>query len=83
MANQFDLNTPYPSVGPERDQAAYVSTMATFRNGRCKRNSGASTGLINQAFGKDHHRYTHGLRTKEVIGMRELLADMHKSLGGL
>ncbi|MDC1507447.1 hypothetical protein N8460_06615 [Oceanospirillaceae bacterium] len=83
MANQFDLNTPYPSVGPERDQAAYVSTRATFRNGRCKRHSGASTGLINQAFGKDHHRYTHGLRTKEVIGMRELLADMHKSLGGL
>ena len=28
--NQFDLNTPYPSVGPERDQAAYVSTRATL-----------------------------------------------------
>ena len=48
-------------------------------NGRCKRHGGASTGPNNQAFGKDHHRYVHGLRTKEVMIMRELLSKVDKS----
>ncbi|WP_443636114.1 HGGxSTG domain-containing protein [Candidatus Njordibacter sp. Uisw_058] len=82
MANQFDLNT-LPFCGARTRSGGLCKHKGNIRNGRCKRHSGASTGLINQAFGKDHHRYTHGLRTKEVIGMRELLADMHKSLGGL
>ena len=50
-----------------------------FRNGRCKRHGGASTGPINQTFGKNHHRYVHGLKTKEVIAMRKLAAEMTKS----
>ena len=48
-------------------------------NGRCKRHGGASTGPIKQEFGKDHHRYVHGLRTKEVIIMRKLVAEMNNS----
>ena len=38
-----------------------------------ERHSGASTGPINQTFGKSHHRYVHGLRTKEVNDMRKML----------
>ena len=49
-----------------------------IRNGGCKRHGGASTVPINQAFGKDHHRYTHGLRTKEIIELRKLLSEMLK-----
>ena len=45
-------------------------------NGRCKRHGGASKGPINQTFGKSHHRYVHGLKTKEVVAMRKLLAEM-------
>ena len=54
-----------------------------IRNGRCKRHGGASTGPMNQTFGKDHHRYIHGMRTKEVIAMRRVVAEMKKSLGDL
>ena len=50
-----------------------------IRNSRCKRHGGASTGPINQALGKNHHRYVHGLRTKEVIAMRKLFVEMTKS----
>ena len=51
-----------------------------IRNGRCKRHGGASTGPTNQTFGKSHHRYVHGLRTKEVIAMRKLLSEINESL---
>ena len=81
-ANQFDLNT-LPICGAKTRSGALCKHKGNIRNGRCKRHGGASAGPINQTFGKNHHRYVHGLRTKEVIGMRELLADMHKSLGGL
>ena len=50
-----------------------------IRNSRCKRHCGDSTGPVNQTFGKDHHRYVHGLRTKEVIAMRKLFLEMTKS----
>ena len=43
---------------------------------RSKRYGEASKGPINQTFGKDHHRYVHGLRTKEVIAIRNLLAEI-------
>jgi hypothetical protein len=48
--------------------------------GRCKRHGGASTGAINQPCGKNHHRYIHGLRTKEVTALRKLLAEMSQDL---
>jgi len=37
----------------------------------------------NPPFGKNHHRYVHGLRTQEVIIIRKLAADMNKSLKNL
>jgi hypothetical protein len=52
-------------------------------NGRCKRHGGASTGAINQTFGKSHHRYVYDLRTKEVIAIRKLVAGVNKSLKSL
>ena len=54
-----------------------------MRNGRCKRHGGASTGPTIQTFGKSHHRYVHGMRTKEVIAMRKLISKMHSSLKAL
>jgi len=81
-ANQFDLNT-LPICGARTRSGALCKHKGNIRNGRCKRHGGASTGPINQTFGKDHHRYVHGLRTKEVIILRKLVADMHKSLRGL
>ena len=81
-ANQFDLNT-LPICGARTRSGGLCKHKGNLRNGRCKRHGGASTGPINQTFGKNHHRYVHGLRTKEVIIIRKLVADMHKSLGGL
>jgi hypothetical protein len=74
-ANQFDLNT-LPICGARTRSGCLCKHKGNIRNGRCKRHGGASTGPINQAFGKDHHRYVHGLRTKEVITMRKLLSQM-------
>tara|TARA_B110000116_G_C16530992_1_gene444343 strand:+ start:116 stop:283 length:168 start_codon:yes stop_codon:yes gene_type:complete len=37
----------------------------------------ASTGPISRTFGKNHHRYVHGHRTKEVIAMRKLLSERY------
>ena len=51
-----------------------------IRHGRCKRHGGASTGPISQAFGKNHHRYVHGLRTQEVITIRKLVAEMRQAI---
>ena len=81
-ANQFDLNT-LPICGARTRSGALCKHKGNLRNGRCKRHGGASTGPINQAFGKDHHRYVHGLRTKKIIAMRKLVAEMKKSLEDL
>ena len=74
-ANQFDLDTLH-ICGARTRSGGLCKHKGNIRNGRCKRHGGASTGPINQAFGKDHHRYVHGLRTKEVITMRKLLSQM-------
>ena len=81
-ANQFDLTT-LPICGARTRSGGLCKHKGNIRNGRCKRHGGDSTGPINQAFGKSHHRYVHGLRTKEVIIIRKLVADMHKSLNDL
>ena len=82
MANQFDLTT-LTILGAGARSGGLCKHKGNIRNGRCKRHGGASTGPINQAFGKNHHRYVHGLRTKEVIAMRELVVEMQASLKGL
>jgi hypothetical protein len=81
-ATQFDLNT-LPTCGARTRSGGLCRHKGNIRNGRCKRHGGVSTGPINQALGKNHHRYVHGLRTKEVIAMRKLSAGMAKSLRGL
>jgi len=78
-ANQFDLNT-LATCGARTRSGGLCKHKGNIRNGRCKRHGGASTGPINQTFGKNHHRYVHGLRTKEVIVMRGLLVNMNKTL---
>jgi len=80
--NQFDLNT-LPACGAKTRSGALCKHKGSLRNGRCKRHGGASTGPTNQTFGKNHHRYVHGLRTKEVIAVRKLVAVMNKSLKNL
>ena len=74
-ANQFDLNT-LPTCGARTRSGGLCKHKGNIRNSRCKRHGGASTGPINQTFGKSHHRYVHGLRTREVIRMRKLLSKM-------
>ena len=81
-ANQFDLNT-LPICGARTRSGGLCKHKGNIRNGRCKRHGGASTGPNNQAFGKYHHRYVHGLRTKEVIIIRKLLSKLDKSLKDL
>ena len=78
-ANQFDLTT-LPICGARTRSGALCKHKGNLRNGRCKRHGGASTGPINQTFGKSHHRYVHGLRTREVIILRKLLASLTQSL---
>ena len=77
-AKQFNLST-LPICGARTRSGGLCKHKGNIRNGRCKRHGGASTGPINQTFGKDHHRHVHGLRTKEVVAMRKLLAEMDKS----
>ena len=81
-ANQFDLNT-LPVCGARTRSGGLCKHKGNIRNGRCKRHGGDSTGPINQAFGKSHHRYVHGLRSKEVIIMYQRVAEMTKSLKDL
>jgi hypothetical protein len=81
-ANQFDLNT-LPICGARTRLGGLCKHKGNVRNGRCKRHGGASTGPINQTFGKNHHRYVHGLRTKEIVIIRKLLSRMTKSLNAL
>jgi len=79
--NRFDLNT-LPTCEAKTRSGGLCKHKGNLRNGRCKRHGGASTGPKDQTFGKNHHRYVHGLRTKEVIAMRKLLSEMllaHKS----
>ena len=78
-ANRFGLGT-LPVCGAKTRSGGLCKHKGNIRNGRCKRHGGASTGPKNKTFGKSHHRYVHGLRTKEVIILRKLVADMHKSL---
>ena len=81
-AHKFDLNT-LPTCGARTRSGGLCKHKGNIRNGRCKRHGGASTGPINQSFGKNHHRYVHGMRTKEVIIMRKLVAEMTKSFKDL
>jgi hypothetical protein len=76
--NRFDLNT-LPPCGAKTRSGGLCKHKGNMRNGRCKRHGGASTGPINQAFGKNHHRYVHGLRTREIVAIRRLLVEMNKS----
>jgi len=78
-ANRFDLDA-LPICGARTRSGGLCKHKGNIRNGRCKRHGGASTGPINQTFGKDHHRHVHGLRTKEVVAMRKLLAEMDTPL---
>jgi len=80
--NRFDLNT-LPVCGARTRSGGLCKHKGNIRNGRCKRHGGASTGPISQSFGKSHHRYVHGLRTKEIIIMRKLLTEITKSLKDL
>ena len=68
---------------PKTRSGGLCKHKGNLRNGRCKRHGGASTGPISQAFGKNHHRYVHGLRTKEIVIIRKLLSRMTKSLNAL
>ena len=81
-ANQFDLNS-LPICGARTRSGGLCKHKGNLRNGRCKRHGGASAGPINQTFGKNHHRYVHGLRTKEIVIIRKLLSRMTKSLNAL
>ena len=77
-ANRFGLNT-LPTCGAKTRSGGLCKHKGNLRNGRCKRHGGASTGPRNKTFGKSHHRYVHGLRTQEVIAMRQLTVQMSKS----
>jgi hypothetical protein len=80
--NRFDLNT-LPNCGAKTRRVGLCKHKGNVRNGRCKRHGGASTGPTHQTFGKSHHRYVHGLRTKEVVAMRKVVAEMNQSLKDL
>ena len=81
-ANQFNLNSS-PACGAKTHSGGLCKHKGNIRNSRCKRYGGVSTGPTHQTFGKSHHRYVHGLRTKEVIIMDNLVAEINKSLKGL
>ena len=80
-ANQFDLTT-LPICGA-RTRSGGLWKHKGIHNGRYKRHAGASTGPINQTFGKNNYRYVHGLRTKEIVIIGKLLSRMTKSLNAL
>jgi len=81
-ANRFNLSA-LPACGAKTRSGGLCKHKGNLGNGRCKRHGGASTGPTHQAFGKSHHRYIHGLRTKETIKMQKLLSEMTKSLKDL
>ena len=78
-ANQFDLTT-LPICGARTRSGGLCKHKGNIRNSRCKRHGGDSTGPISQTYGKNHHRYVHGLKTKEVVAMRQLLSAMLQTL---
>jgi len=80
--NRFDLNS-LRVCGAKTRSGGLCKRKGNIRNGRCKRHGGASTGPTIQAYGRNHHRYVHGLRTKEVIAMRRLAAQINKSMKDL
>ena len=80
--NRFDLDI-LPACGAKTRSGGLCKHKGSARNGRCKRHGGASTGPKNQTFGKKHHRYVHGRRTKEIIIMRKLVVEMNKLLKNL
>jgi hypothetical protein len=80
--SRFDLNT-LPTCGARTRSGGLCKHKGNVRNGRCKRHGGASTGPISQAFGKDHHRYVHGLRTKEIKALRLSLKSARRILQGV
>jgi hypothetical protein len=75
-SSRFDLNT-LPTCAARTRSGGSCRHKGNLRNGRCKRHGGASTGPITPKHGKSHHRYVHGLRTKEVKAMRSLLAQLN------
>ena len=77
--NRFDLDT-LPTCGARTRSGEQCKHKGNLRNGRCKRHGGASTGPTNPKHGKCHHRYVHGLRTKEVIALRKLATNINKAL---
>jgi len=77
-ANRFDLGT-LPTCRAKTRSGRLCKHKGNLHNGRCKRHGGASTGPTNQTFGRSHHRYVHGLRTKEVIAMRKLFSEMARA----
>ena len=81
-ANQFDLNT-LPICKARTRSGGLCKHKGNLRNGRCKRHGGASTGPTIQAYGRNHHRYVHGLKTKKVIAIRKLVIELNQSLKGL
>jgi len=81
-ANRFDLSA-LPDCGAKTRSGGLCKHKGNIRNGRCKCHGGASTGPTNQTYGRNHHRYVHGLRTQETIVMRKLVAEMSKSLKDL
>lgn len=80
-AGRFDLNT-LPACGDKTRSGGPCKHKGNIRNGRCKRHGGASTGPTIQTYGKSHHRYIHGLRTKEIIVMRKLATEIKKHTNG-
>ena len=77
-ANRFDLSA-LPVCGAKTRSGGLCEHKGNIRKGRCKRHGGASTGPTIQTYGKSHHRYVHGLRTKEVIVMRKLATEIKKT----
>ena len=77
--NRFDLDT-LPICGARTRSGGLCKHKGNIRNSRCKRHGGDSTGPISQTYGKNHHRYVHGLKTKEVVAMRQLLSAMLQTL---
>jgi len=72
-----------PACGAKTRSGGLCKHKGNIRNSRCKRHGGASAGPTHQTVGKGHHRYIHGLRTKEVIIMGNLVAEINKSLKDL
>ena len=77
--NRFDLDT-LPACGAKTRSGGLCRHKGNICNGRCKRHGGASTGPRNKTYGRNHHRYVHGLRTKEVLVIRKLVTQMNNSL---